>query len=286
MNKSFWLYSAVIIFSLSKTCTGQVIDLTHKKEVSINFVFVKGGTFEMGDLWGMGFSTDEKPVHVVNVNSFWISDCEITNEMFADFLNEAGNPVENGSPWLDIKDSDCKILLRKGTFYPKIGYEKHPAVEVSWYGAKAFAEWLGCRLPKEAEWEYAARDGGKNILFPTGRNLTFNQANISGVAGDDIYKETAPVCSFPPNKLKIFDLAGNVWELCSDWYSVSYYFNSEYDNPAGPDSGGVKVIRGGSWKYSRWNCRTATRGMFRPDETRNDVGFRIVKDVKPEEPGY
>jgi len=111
MNKSFWLYSAVIIFSLSKICAGQIIDLTHKKEVSVNFVFVKGGTFEMGDLWGMGFSTDEKPVHVVHVKSFWISDCEITNEMFADFLNEAGNPVELAS---HLEEFDVENALFRG----------------------------------------------------------------------------------------------------------------------------------------------------------------------------
>jgi len=285
MRKLFWFYSAVLIFSFSEICIGQIIDLTQKKELLIKFVFVKGGAFEMGDLWDMGFSDDEKPVHVVNVHSFWMSNCEITNEMFAAFLNEVGNPVENGSPWLDINDPDCKIRMRKGVFIPRVGYEKHPVVEVSWYGANAFAKWLGCRLPTEAEWEYAARDEGKNILFPTGRTLTFNHANISGVAGADIWRNTAPVRSFPPNKLKIFDLAGNVWELCSDWYSESYYADSGYDNPTGPDSGYVKVIRGGSWKYSRWNCRTATRGMFRPNETRNDVGFRIVKDVGIEEFG-
>ena len=281
-NRLFANYIVFLIFScffLTEFLHSQIIDLSVEKRLNLHFVFIKGGTFEMGDLWGAGYSDDETPVHIVNVNSFFISDCEVTNSMFAEFLNEVGNPYENGSFWIDINDPDCKIKFYKGVFMPKIGFEDHPVVEISWYGAKAFAEWLGCRLPTEAEWEYTARERGKEIMFPTGTTLTFDQANIKGVAGLDRWDITGEIKYFPPNKFKIFDLAGNVWELCSDWYEPDYYSYSKYNNPAGPDTGKVKVMRGGSWKYSRWNCRTSARGMFRPNETRSDVGFRIVMDI-------
>jgi len=279
MNKKNVLALFLFLTVCKAPAYGQIIDLSVKKQKSIRFVYVDGGTCEMGDLWGAGFSDDELPVHLVKVDGFWISECEITNGLFAEFLNEVGNPIQDGSPWLDIEDPDCGIIFRRDMFIPKVGLENHPVVEVSWYGASAFARWMGGRLPTEAEWEYTAREEGRKLQFPTGATLTFDQANIDGQAGKDQWLKTGPVKSFTPNALGVYDLAGNVWEFCSDWYDDEYYAHSSYMNPAGPDSGFARVIRGGSWKYSRWNSRTTSRGMSRPDETRNDVGFRVVRDI-------
>ena len=144
----------------------------------------------------------------------------------------------------------------------------------------AFAEWLGCRLPTEAEWEYAARVEGRDIMFPHGRMLTHDDANFAGKGGKDVYDWTSPIGKFPSNLLGLFDMAGNVWERCQDWYDEDYYRIDSITNPAGPDSGQYRTMRGGAWSYSQINCRTTIRGINRPDEANDTIGFRIVRDVR------
>jgi len=176
-------------------------------------------------------------------------------------------------------------------------------IEVSWYGAVAFCNWLsrkagleevydegtweadfskvGYRLPTEAEWEYAARAGGKEIKYPNGNSLTHDDANYDGTGGRDRWWRTSPVGSFPPNELGLYDMAGNVWEWCNDWYDSGYYSRSPVDNPTGPSSGTYhKVHRGGSWGDGPWDCRTAYRGGYAPVYARNVVGFRVVLPVR------
>ncbi len=244
---------------------------------SVEFVFVPGGTFEMGDVWGDSYSEDEKPSHPVTVSDFWMTRHEITNMQYCEFLNQMGNQFEGGATWLDLTDSDCLIRKSGGLYVPKKGYEEHPVVETTWYGARAFAEWLGGRLPTEAEWEYAARAGGRPIRFPNGAALNHRYANFSGVDGQDEWRLTSPVGRFAPNALGLCDMAGNVWERCLDWYEKEYYTHSALNDPEGPSSGQLRIIRGGSWDYSRWHCRTVTRGMNAPDDSTGDIGFRVVK---------
>ena len=260
----------------------KVIDLTKiaLPTREIRFVFVRGGTFEMGDLFDSGFSEDEKPVHSVKVSSFWMSEYEITNTQFCVFLNEKGNPVEGGVPWLDLTDDDCLVEKRGDRFIPKRGFGNHPVVEVSWYGARAFAEWLECRLPTEAEWEYAARGEGRWIKYPNGDDLTYDDANFAGTGGRDRWDQTSPVGNFPPNALGLYDMAGNVWERCWDWYDENYYSNSPPTDPQGPAEGVYRVLRGGAWDYSSWICRTTTRGFYKPDGMTASIGFRVVCNVE------
>lgn len=253
------------------TAAQQIID--HKQ---LTFVYVDGGTYMMGDVLQDDMSDDEKPPHEVTVSSFWMSACEITNAQFCLFLNEKGNMFEAGNFWLDLEKQDCLIEKRLGRYVAKAGFADYPVVEVTWFGARAFAEWIGGRLPTEAEWEYAARNGGADIRYTNGHRLLRRHANISGTVDMDRWPQIAPAGSLSPSALGLYDMTGNVWERCSDWFRTDYYSRSPVLNPAGPDEGLFKVIRGGSWKHSRWNCRNMTRGRDLPNNTSNDIGFRVI----------
>ncbi len=243
---------------------------------SVEFSFINGGTFLMGDFAGDGFSPDESPSHFVEIYDFFLSQTEVTNLQYCIFLNELGNRHEGGCYWVDIGHPDCKIEIVNGKYTPLAQFSKVPVVRVSWYGARAFAEWAGGRLPFEAEWEYAARDMGLPQQYPFGQRLHHGQANFVGRGSIDVFEGVAAVSSFRPSRLALFDMAGNVWEWCMDWYDLNYYKDSPEIMPYGPENGNYKVIRGGSWNHSRWNCRAITRGRERPENTSSDVGFRIV----------
>jgi len=179
------------------------------------------------------------------------------------------------------------------------GREKHPVVHVSWDDAMAYCKWAGKRLPTEAEWEFAARGGLDGARFVWGNEFNpggkwmantwqgkFPEAN----SGEDGYKNTAPVGSYQPNGFGLFDMAGNVWEWCSDWYLPEYYARSPKENPQGPDTSfdpdepGImkRVTRGGSWMCADNYCRgyrPATRMKVAPDTEFQNTGFRCVKDL-------
>lgn len=245
----------------------------------VKFVHIPAGTFMMGDVLDDEVSDEELPVHSVTLHEFWMSVYEITNTQFCVFLNDQGNRFEAGCQWLDIEHDDCLIENRRGTYIPKPGYGDYPVVTITWYGANAYAHWLGGRLPTEAEWEYAARNGGENIRFVNGMRLSRRYSNVDGIAGLDIWSRLAPVGELAASKFGLYDLIGNVWEYCSDWYDPDYYSVSPDSDPGGPFDGSLKIIRGGSWKYARWNCRIATRGRLRPSKATNDTGFRVILDA-------
>lgn len=242
----------------------------------IEMVFVKGGTFMMGSNDSEA-DNDEQPVHRVYVDDFYIGKYEVTNAQFCKFLNEKGNQSEGGATWLDITDEDCKIVKQSGRYVPVSGYENHPVIEVTWYGARAFCKWAGGRLPTEAEWEYAARGGNKSRGYKySGSN------NVDAVAWywDNAGKKTHPVGQKQPNELGIYDMSGNVWEWCVDWYGGDYYRKSPYENPMGPSSGSGRVLRGGSWFNVDRDCRTANRVWYNPASTLYNNGFRVARSVQ------
>ena len=238
-------------------------------------VYVNAGTFKMGNKDG---ASDAKPVHTVYVNSFYIDKHEVTVQEFTQFLNEKGNQTEGGNKWLDIKDWSCPIKKEDGHFIPKDGKANHPIVEVSWYGAKSYAEWVGKRLPTEAEWEYAAKGGhkAKDYKFSGSdnpREVAWYDANSDS--------KTHPVGSLKPNELGIYDMSGNVWEWCQDWYKSDYYENSPRRNPTGPEEElQFKLLRGGAWVSIAEQLTPTIRDFAYPYNAYYLNGFRCVKDAQ------
>jgi formylglycine-generating enzyme required for sulfatase activity len=255
-------------------------------------VYVPGGTFQMGSTEG---DSDEQPVHSVTLDSFWIDKYEVISAQFAAFLNERGNQTQDGVSWLDLDDQGSLIEQVSGEYRPKPGYDSHPVNQVTWYGAAAYCEWAGGRLPTEAEWEYAAR-GREGSVYPWGNEFDCSRGNfddetqideyvIPGGAGCDGYDRTAPVGSFEVGAswCEAFDLAGNVWEWVNDWYQEDYYAASPDSNPAGPETGDFKVLRGGAWGDVANYVRSADRAWGQPDDPGTDFGFgfRCAADASP-----
>ncbi|HSH05676.1 MAG TPA: bifunctional serine/threonine-protein kinase/formylglycine-generating enzyme family protein [Anaerolineae bacterium] len=273
--------------------------------------YVPGGTFRMGiteqEMYGAlalcleqwsacvaDYFDDEQPMHTVVLDSFWIDEQEVSNELFAYFLNEKGNREESGVAWLAIGEQAALIEEVDTAYRPLAGFEQHPVVEVSWFGAVAFCEWRGGRLPTEAEWEYAAR-GPERLTYPwgytfDGSRLNYCDSNCENErypmwpdrAVDDGFARTAPVGSYPEGASWVgaLDMAGNVYEWVFDWYAEDYYERSTGDNPTGPllSTANKKVGRGGSWAMLPMGVRATDRATFFYDVTDDGVGFRCVYD--------
>jgi formylglycine-generating enzyme required for sulfatase activity len=255
------------------------ITLESGGDQNIDMVTVSGGKFDMGCTSEQNnCGNDETPVHTVTVDSFKISKYEITNQQYAHFMNEIGASSDgsyNGTEYLDIDEGDCNINYSGSEFVSVSGKENHPVIEVTWYGAKAFCEQYDGRLPTEAEWEFAARGGNS-----ANATLYAGSDNIDEVAWYSDNYGTKEVGTKSPNELGIYDMSGNVWEWCNDWYSSDYYSNSPQDNPQGPSSGSYRVLRGGSWVDYVFCCRVAFRYSDDPGvASRIDSGFRFCQDL-------
>ncbi len=275
-------------------------------------VYVPAGQFEMGtsdaqmdqalqlcheanDDCEREWFKDEQPAHTVALDAFWIDQTEVTNAMFATFLNEQGNQVEEGVSWLEPGAGHRGIAYghieeNDGVFQPETGYEDYPVIEVSWYGAAAYCSWVGGRLPTEAEWEYAAR-GPQAVLYPWGNTFDGERTSYCDARCsykwrdtdfDDGFAQWAPVGSYMGGAswCGALDMAGNVWEWVSDWYDEEYYARSPVDNPQGPATAGpynCRVRRGGSWYDEAWGVRSAYRRGEAPSSYRiHWVGVRCV----------
>ncbi len=241
----------------------------------IDMVSINGGTFVMGCTSEQPkCDKDEKPAHKVTLSHYSISRYEITNEQYCVFLNEeniSSDGREGKTPLIHIGNSHCQINHKQGQFKPKPGKEKHPVVEVTWSGAQAFCKWAGGRLPTEAEWEYAARGGHKsNQTIYSGANNVDSVAWYVKNSSDHSHK----VGTKQPNELGLYDMSGNVWEWCYDWYDD--YPKRQKKNPEGPRRGNSVVIRGGSWLYYGSFCRVSNRGSSGPSYAFNNYGFRLV----------
>ncbi len=262
-----------------------------------NMVFVKDSSYQRGDIFGEGAS-NERPVHWVRLNGFYISKFEVTNEEYLAFVTAT---KANLPEWMDPAS---KYYYQSGNdnFYKKLGaalYDpKHPVVGISWHDAKKYCEWLSqkgpwqYRLPTEAEWEAAARGGRSRLKYSWGEgapqpgkggniadeSLKEVLPNLSMIwrAYNDTYIYTAPVGKFGANGFGLYDMTGNVWEWCSDWFGANEYEKRDGNNPMGPSNGTEKVIRGGSWSDTPDKLRLSYRRGVPPTFRSNNLGFRIV----------
>lgn len=245
-------------------------------------VYIPQGSFLMGSESGV---INERPVHMVDLDGFWMDEHEVTNSQFVAFLNDQGNQEEGKSPWLNTADEIQPIELVGDTWVVEPVFSDHPVVNVSWYGARAYCEWAGRRLPTEAEWEKAARGSldGKN--YPWGDSLPVceNKAENGARFDDDLEcnsRGTTSIMNYAPNGYGLYDMAGNVWEWVSDHYLSYYYFISPEENPPGPAIGLHRVMRGGGWFTDSYHARVSYREWDQPASSFNVVGFRCSDSLE------
>jgi formylglycine-generating enzyme required for sulfatase activity len=245
------------------------------------------------------FYEDETPQRKVYLRGFYMDKHEVTNAEYCSFLNEVDNQEEGGAKWLDINAASdiwyyqgCKIVENAGQYRPGEGYENHPVTHVSWYGAKAYCEWAGKRLPTEAEWEKAAR-GTDGRIYPWGNTFPQDGTRMGNCADenhrhvqfielikgyDDGYRYTAPVGTYPAgaSPYGVLDMTGNVSEWCDDWYAA--YQGSTFGNA---DFGTTyRIYRGGSYIWGRPSIRTNARDRERPEAASGDRGFRCAVSLE------
>lgn len=234
-----------------------IVPISHGKPfkdslADMGMVFVKGGCYQMGDTSGDG-GPEEKPVHEVCVDDFYMGKYEVTQGQWKRIMGS------NPSRFTDCGDN-C------------------PVEGVSWNDVREFIGRLNSlsgdskyRLPTEAEWEYAARSGGRKEIYSGG-----DLYSVAWFTADPS-NETHHVGTKTPNGLGLYDMSGNVWEWTNDWYDSNYYSSSPRKNPTGPDTGSARVLRGGSWGVGPFEIRTAYRNYLSPDYRSGSIGFRLLR---------
>ena len=244
-------------------------------------VRIPAGEFQMGST----VIENEKPVHTVYLDDFYIDKYEVTNADYQKFVD--ANPIFSKIHFPDDFHDGNYLAHWTADTYPT-GEALHPVRYVSWYAALAYARWIGKRLPTEAEWEKAARGGLPGVKYPWGNTATPDTANYAGASGS-----TQPIGNYPPNRYGLHDMAGNVQEWCLDAYDAAFYEASPREHPiAGvetvsevlaayfTDVASGRVLRGGSWQGSVETLRVAARpGQLSPKAVLPEVGFRCVRPV-------
>ena len=228
-----------------------------KPRPSVEWSYIPSGSFIMGSSIYEANRLPDENQHQVILSAFKMSKNEVTFEQY---------------------DAFCEATRREKPSDEGWGRGRLPVINVSWNDARAFASWMGCRLPTQAEWEYACR-AGTTTPFYTGYNITTSQANFNGKqpyignTSGIFRKKTTEVGSFAPNPWGLYDMHGNVWEWCSDWYGELP--TETQTNPKGPVNGRYRVYCGGGWRSDADRCRSAIRDSNGP-EYLYYIGIRLV----------
>ncbi|MBN2533437.1 MAG: formylglycine-generating enzyme family protein [Spirochaetales bacterium] len=232
-----------------------------------DMVHIKGGTYLMGSPDDEPDRSKDELQHQVKVDEFFLARYPVTVAQFGIFIKETGYDKTDGKAWNNTED--------------------HPAVNISWEDAMAYCGWLAGKtgqpfcLPTEAQWEYACR-AGTVTAYNTGKTITPGQANFARKKG-----KTTPVGTYPANAWGLYDIHGNVWEWCSDWYGEDYYAECKKqgiaNNPIGPPKGEVRVLRGGGWINNARFTRSACRSGSWPSNRSRVRGFRLARGQKRKE---
>ena len=277
-----------------------------------------GGTFLMGTDAAEGFPQDgEGPVREVTLDPFHIDIYPVTNLQFHEFVKAANYQTEaerlgwsfvfqghipperydelveatvaGVDWWCKVRGADWQHPEGPGSSTD--ARPNHPAVHVSWNDAAEYCRWSGKRLPTEAEWEYAARGGLEQKIYPWGDELTPGGKHLCNIwqgefprfdLAEDGYSAPAPVDAFPPNGYGLHTITGNAWEWCADWFHPAYHLTATRSNPVGPLEGAARVMKGGSYLCHHSYCnryRVAARTANTPDSSTTNISFRCVRDV-------
>ncbi len=285
------------------------------KPVAHRWRRIAGATFLMGNSAENGFPEDgEGPVRRVTVGSFAIAAYAVTNVQFAAFVRETGYVTDaERFNWSFVFHTFVPPAIRQrvvrapaetpwwlpvphaywaqpeGPGSMVLDRLDHPVVHVSWNDAKAYCAWSGTRLPTEAEWEYAARGGLAQRVFPWGDDLTPDGEHCCNVwqgqfpiynTAADGYVGTAPVNAYAPNGYGLYNVAGNVWEWCEDYFSPTYHRDTPEVDPLYSIPTGSHSLRGGSYLCHESYCnryRVAARSSNSPESSAGNIGFRVVK---------
>lgn len=251
-------------------------------KAAVQMVPVPPGCFRMGDLFGDGYF-NEKPPHEVCLSGYAIGRFAVTRGQFKEFIEQSGyrTDAEKGDGCLVYDGNGWKRQASANWRTPGFAQtDDHPAVCVSWNDAVAFTHWISVkegiayRLPTEAEWEYAARSGGRPERFSGGMD-------VAAVAwyGDNADDSAHPVGRKQANGLGLYDMSGNVWQWTQDRYGERYYRESPRIDPQGPATGEKRVLRGGSWFYDISGLRVSYRDFSSPEYCSSQVGFRLAASL-------
>ena len=224
-------------------------------------------------------SRDESPQHPIYISAFWMDEQEVTRGQYNEFIKSQKDQGGFDDTWIDPDYQKNFVGSLRGRVEPEFD-DDWPMMGVSWYGAKAYCEWTGRRLPTEAEWEIAARGGLEEKLFPWGDQLpgcAFYTRN--GCLTEKCVTSSRQNKSFAPNGYGLYDMAGSVWEWTSDWYGAEYYRTSDYLNPQGPEEGIYRVLRGGSYYDGDYGVRNANRKEAIPSDIGVNIGFRCAESI-------
>lgn len=296
-GKAVILLLLLAVLGADRMANGAKPDVPTTRPGHPDMIVIPAGAFIMGNDHG---PVDERPAHRVSIHSFLLDRHEVTVAQFQKFIEATHYRTDADQwGWAGVFDHAKQGWMRvdgANWQHPESpstqAADNEPVRQVSYNDALAYAKWAGKRLPTEAEFEYAARGGLEGKLYAWGDTLrpggkymanwwqgTFPDKDT----GDDGFTDVAPVCHFPANGYGLYDMTGNVWEWCSDWYDAGYYAHSLAMDPAGPSIGTERVLRGGSFLCAENFCsnyRVAGRMHSPADSGLNNVGFRCAADLQ------